>query len=252
MDGPPPAIGPPRGAPIMNLLQKAAAQAIVNIFETGRVRGDYGRVTLLQGDSGRLTYGRSQTTLASGNLLKLLRQYSRTPDALHAEALAAWLPAMEEMAPELDRDDALHAILRLAGEDPVMQRVQDAFFDRTYWEPAVEAARVAGISLPLGVGVVYDSFIHGSWGAVRKLTGAAYGTPSQSGGERPWIAGYVVVRREWLATRRNPLLRRTVYRMDAFLRLIAENRWELEPPFEVRGFSITRENLGFGEREHMA
>jgi chitosanase len=43
-------------------LQTRAAQAIVNVFETGTPRGDYGRVTLLAGDTGHLTYGRSQTT----------------------------------------------------------------------------------------------------------------------------------------------------------------------------------------------
>ncbi len=53
-------------------LQKRTAQAIVNIFETGRVRGDYAKVTLIPGDPGHLTYGRSQTTLASGNLHLLI------------------------------------------------------------------------------------------------------------------------------------------------------------------------------------
>ena len=48
--------------------QKPTAQAIVNLFETGRVRGDYAGVTLIPGDTGHLTSGRSQTTLASGNL----------------------------------------------------------------------------------------------------------------------------------------------------------------------------------------
>src|SRR6218665_2633545 len=51
--------------------QRASCEAIVNIFETGSVRGEYGQVTLIPGDTGRLTYGRSQTTLGSGNLFKL-------------------------------------------------------------------------------------------------------------------------------------------------------------------------------------
>src|ERR1700729_2149829 len=52
----------------MNLtaLQKAAAQAIVNIFETGSIHGNYADVTLMRGDTGQLTYGRSQTTLGAG------------------------------------------------------------------------------------------------------------------------------------------------------------------------------------------
>ncbi len=40
-------------------LQKRTAQAIVNIFETGKVRGNHAQVTLIPGDTGHLTYGRS-------------------------------------------------------------------------------------------------------------------------------------------------------------------------------------------------
>lgn len=45
-------------------LQKNTARAIVNIFKTGSTQGKCGNVTLLARDSGHLTYGRSQTTLA--------------------------------------------------------------------------------------------------------------------------------------------------------------------------------------------
>src|SRR5690242_6887784 len=50
---------------------KKVAEAIVNIFETGSALGNYGAVTLIPHDSGHLTYGRSQTTLGSGNLYLL-------------------------------------------------------------------------------------------------------------------------------------------------------------------------------------
>ena len=33
-------------------LQKRTAQAIVNVFETGKARGDYGRVTVMRGGTG--------------------------------------------------------------------------------------------------------------------------------------------------------------------------------------------------------
>ena len=56
-------------------LQKKAAQAIVNIFETGRAEGEYGKVTLLPGDPGHLTYGKSQTTLTRGNLFLLIKAF---------------------------------------------------------------------------------------------------------------------------------------------------------------------------------
>ena len=45
-------------------LQKKTTHAIVNIFETGSAHGHYAQVTLMSGDTGHLTYGRSQRTLA--------------------------------------------------------------------------------------------------------------------------------------------------------------------------------------------
>jgi chitosanase len=59
----------------MNQLQKKTAGAILNIFETGAVFGRYGKVTLIPGDTGHLTYGKSQTTLGSGNLALLIHDY---------------------------------------------------------------------------------------------------------------------------------------------------------------------------------
>ena len=60
-------------------LQKKTAQAIVQIFETSRVLGNYGQVTLLRGDTGHLTYGKAQTTLGSGNLALLAGQWQPRP-----------------------------------------------------------------------------------------------------------------------------------------------------------------------------
>lgn len=227
----------------MNPLQKAAAQAIVNVFETGCVRGDYANVTRLEGDTGRLTYGRSQTTLGSGNLYRLIRDYVNAPDAAYAAGLAPYLPRLETKHAELDDDAQLRELLRVAGADPVMRRVQDRFFDRVYWTPAIRAARRKNLYEPLSVAVVYDSHVHGSWGHVRRLTDRDAGDVAGAGGERNWIARYISVRRAWLASRRNRWLRRTVYRMDAFRQLVEQERWDLALPFEVRGVRITREEL---------
>jgi chitosanase len=65
----------------MNDLQKATSAAIVNIFETGRALGNYGAIAVLKGDRGHLSYGRSQTTLGSGSLCKLLTQSCDLPNA---------------------------------------------------------------------------------------------------------------------------------------------------------------------------
>lgn len=43
--------------------QKKTAESIINIFETNEVLGNYGQLTVIPGDTGHLTFGRSQTTL---------------------------------------------------------------------------------------------------------------------------------------------------------------------------------------------
>jgi len=218
-------------------LQKRTAQAIVNIFETSRVQGDYGKVTLLAGDNGHLTYGRSQTTLASGNLYLLIKAYCDADGAQSGEPLQVYLDRLARCDVSLDQDTALRSLLRDAGDDPVMHDVQDRFFDRVYWSPAAQAASTLGIGTALGTGVVYDSCVHGAWKAMRGRTIARRGTVATIG-EEAWVSAYVAERRDWLATHPNTLLQRTVYRMDALRDLIDAAKWDLGLPLRVRGVVI--------------
>lgn len=217
--------------------RKRTAQAIVNIFETGSVQGDYGQVTLLPGDAGHLTYGRAQTTLASGNLYLLIKSYAEAPQAQFAARLSPYLPSLEVRDLSLDSDAELREALRAAGKDPIMHAVQDRFFDRVYWEPAQRSAATIEVEAPLGIAVVYDSHIHGSWPRMRDRTIERHGTVRASG-EREWIRSYVDTRRDWLATHSNELLRRTVYRMDSFKQLFTDGAWDLALPLKVRGVTI--------------
>ena len=226
----------------LSALQKSAAQAIVNIFETGSVRGDYGDVTLLRGDTGQLTYGRSQTTLGSGNLYLLIKAYSARDDGALSAAFVPYLPRLEACDASLNNDAALRRLLRDAGDDPVMQEVQDLFFDRVYWNPAIRSADVLGVESALGASVVYDSTVHGSWPYVRDLTRRQFGD-LRAIGEMKWIPRYVSVRENWLATHHNTLLHKTVYRMEAFKALIGTGNWSLKLPLKVRGHTITPESL---------
>ena len=228
----------------MKEIKKKAAQAIVNIFETGTPYGDYSRVTLLHGDTGHLTYGRSQTTLASGNLYLLIKAYCSASGAEYASELSGFLQRLEDIDLSLDNDLRFRHILREAGNDPVMQQVQDGFFDRIYWNPAFNTAKACGIKCELGVSVVYDSFIHGSWRRVKKLTDQEAG-PLEEIGETNWVAEYVMTRRNWLASHSNPLLHKTVYRMDSFRQIITTQNWALELPFVVRGVMIDKHMLMF-------
>lgn len=227
---------------MLSELQKRTAQAIVNIFETGKPRGEYGQVTLLPGDSGHLTYGRSQTTLASGNLHLLIKAYCEAADAAFAPALRQYLDRLAARDTGLDADAAFRGLLREAGADPVMHDVQDQFFDRVYWTPSVQDAGAVGIMTALGTGVVYDSHVQGSWRLMRERTDARHGLTGDIG-EEVWISHYVGERRDWLANHPRAILHATVYRMDAFRELIDADTWDLALPLRVRGVLIDEDIL---------
>ena len=145
------------------------------------------------------------------------------------------LPQVEARDTTLDRDLKLHNVLRATADDPVMRDVQDTFFDKTYFDPAMRTATGFGINTPLGRAVVYDSAVHGSWARIRDRID---GTPATMG-EREWIDRYVTERRNWLASHPRSDLRATVYRMDALRRLIDLAAWGLELPLVVRGAEIS-------------
>ena len=228
---------------MLTATQKQTAQSIVNIFETGVVLGDYGNVTVIPGDTGHLTFGRSQTTLSSGNLLDLLKRYCGNPGARFGSRLAPWLPRFAETDFGLDNDKRLHNTLRATADDKVMRDTQDQFFDEVYWQPAAKAAAALGVVSPLGVAVVYDSTVHGSWAAMRDRTTEQSGTFAALG-ERAWITAYVATRHQWLANNVRDDLRKTVYRMDAFQRLLDQGFWGLDLPLVVRGAEISLASLG--------
>ncbi|HMW17970.1 MAG TPA: peptidoglycan-binding protein [Accumulibacter sp.] len=227
---------------MLTLTQKQAAQSIVNLFETNEVLGDYGSVTILAGDTGHLTFGRSQTTLGSGNLLDLLQRYCSNAGARFAAQLRPWLPRVAAKDLGLDDEIKLHNLLRATADDPVMRGTQDQFFDDNYWQPAARAATNLGITTALGVTVVYDSTVHGSWGRVRDLTNQQAGKLAAIG-ERAWISAYLNQRHQWLAGNSNSILRNTVYRMDVFKRLVDQNRWGLDLPLVIRGKEVSLATL---------
>lgn len=227
---------------MLTATQKQTAQSIINIFETGVASGDYGNVTVITGDTGHLTFGRSQTTLGSGNLLDLLKRYCANPGARFGTRLARWLPRFEAIDLSLDTDTRLHNILRATADEKVMRDTQDVFFDEVYWLPAERAASNLGITSPLGVAVVYDSTVHGAWKFMRDRTNRQSGTTAALG-EQAWIKAYVATRRDWLATGARADLRKTVYRMDAFQRLVDEGFWRLGLPLVMRGAELSLATL---------
>jgi chitosanase len=172
----------------------------------------------------------------------MLTRYCDNPAARFGKLLRRWLPDLEQKLAAVDEDQLLHNVLRTCADDLVMREVQDAFFDQTYWRPAFNSARTLGIRLPLGVAIVYDSTVHGSWQRMRDRTNDSVGQ-LQDIGELPWLVAYLKVRRNWLATHSRSDLRATVYRMDALQRLLDLGHTGLALPLVVRGIEISTASL---------
>src|SRR5215813_10290590 len=119
----------------MDAIQTATTVAIVNIFETGRVRGDYGGIAVMEGDAGHLSYGRSQASLGSGSLFALLNDYCSAPGAQFAAELAPHLTRFRQRDVSLDTDMAVRQLLKRAGTDIVMRRTQNRFFTDRFLTP---------------------------------------------------------------------------------------------------------------------
>ena len=227
----------------MTPIQQKTVKAIVNVFETGRAAGDYSSVTVLAGDAGHLTYGRSQSSLGSGSLYQLLRQYCAVPGAQFAAHIQPYLGRIQRRDISLDNDANLRSILRAAGSDPVMQAAQDAFFDENYFNPACASAAACGLNSALAHAVVYDSCVQGNWHALRDATNSRCGAVGTNGvTEQQWVKTYVETRRAWLASAKPPLPA-SAYRMDAFLQLIGAARWDLSLPVQVHGVTITEADV---------
>jgi len=222
--------------------QKLIAQAIVRLFETSTVRGDYSKVTVIPGDTGHVSYGVFQTTLGAGGLERLLKDYCSRPGARFAAQLGQYMPRVEQRDVGLDADAVFKNLLRACADDLVMRDSQDAFFDAGYWIPASRAADKLAVETPLGSAVVFDGFVQGAFGIVQKLATAAVGEPAAVG-ERAWIAEYVKRRRNWLAGNKRLDLRPTAYRMEAFERLIDQGYWDLPLPLVVRDREISEQSL---------
>ena len=218
------------------MIKKQKIQSIINCFETGSAKGNYGDVSIFADGLGgvkQITYGRSQTT-ASSSLDKLIKQYILNKGQ-YADALKNY-KIKQDLT--LWKDKVLINILKLAGNDPIMQTTQDEFFDTQYWTPAEKWFLTNGFKENLSMLVIYDSFIHsgGILDFLRKRFPAI--TPKTGGDEKVWITQYLETRHLWLANHSNKILRKTIYRTADMKRSIAVKDWNLDLTFVSNGLKV--------------
>jgi chitosanase len=227
----------------MNLttIQRSICEQVINSFETGTARGDYGNISIYAdgpNDVRQITYGRLQTT-EYGHLKTLIGMYVAA-GGVHSEELR---PFVEKISvTPLTNNTEFKRLLKEAAHDPVMQKTQDEFFDQVYFQKARHWADDGSFTMPLSMMVIYDSFIHSGSipGFLRKRFPAAL--PSKGGAEQEWVRQYVTVRQDWLAGHRRTILRGTIYRTKALLAQIQAGNWDLaQVPILAHGVPVTGE-----------
>lgn len=227
--------------------QKRVIDCVLSIFETGRIPtpASYGTCTILKDGAG-ISYGKHQCTDRAGSLDLVVRRYI-DKKGVHADSLSAFLPylAANKSCAEIPggkysvETQTLINLLKAAGLDPVMQAAQDEIFDEVYFTPALNHALSAGVTKALSLLVIYDTCIHSGPGGVNMIRNLfAEKSPANGGNEEMWVRAYLNARRSWLAGNSNPLVQKTVYRIDALLSLVNAGNWELQTPIRVCGVTI--------------
>ena len=223
--------------------QKERILKTLDAFENG-MRG-YGTLVCVADSSmaswkdvRQVSYGRHQATESSGNLRDVLREYTGTTNAKfpnEATAIIARLDANERLCENLD----VRTMLKLMGkDDPVMAITQDAYFSKSFYEPALAWFKVNGFSQALSLLVIYDSFIQS--GGIRKDIRKKFReSPPKSGGkEKVWVKQYVAAREAWLLSRKSDILRKTIYRTQCMATCVKDDNWDLSKPFSANGHKI--------------
>lgn len=227
--------------------QKNAIDCILSIFETGKIptAASYSTCTILADGAG-ISYGKHQATDRAGSLDQIVKKYI-AEGGTHASQLQPYVEKLAQngtanttmaTAPQWAKD--LVNLLKEAGKDPKMHAAQDAVFDEGYWNPAVNIAAQVGLKTALGHAVVYDTCIHSGPGGVANIRNRfPQKSPANGGDEKEWVKAYVAARKVWLLGNSNPLVQKTIYRMETFEKLMSEGNWDLKSPLSVRGVRIS-------------
>jgi hypothetical protein len=150
----------------------AAPVAPVNVDESTRMRRaafaitaafeGHGYAAYQNYDSGIISYGRFQFTLAAGSLVNVVNNYLNVSRSKIAEDLRAnYQQRLNAKDESLRGDGRLKELLVMAASEKEMQDVQDEAARVGYWQQMIDlSAAPRGLSLPLSLGLAFDMAIN--------------------------------------------------------------------------------------------
>jgi chitosanase len=220
--------------------QKIRAEQLTNLFENGSFDFAYDYLENL-GDGRGITAGRAGFTTATGDLLKVVKDYTaQKPN----NELAKFIPRLWEIFQEKsDTQEGLEGFSQAwknASNDPDFRRVQDEVVDELYYQPSVKYSNQLGLRTALARAAIYDTIIQHGEGKdldglpailerTRKATG---GTPAAGVDEKVWLDSFLSQRRKTLANANNKnthaVWSKSVGRCDVFRSLAAQGNYDLQ------------------------
>jgi chitosanase len=176
----------------------------------------------------------------AGDLPKLLKSYC-AQNGQFAAQISPYLSKLNtgnDTATVLSQSQRFRDLLRNAGADPVMQRLQKEMFKATSWDPALGWAKARRFSLPLSFLIVADSFLQSDQMLSRLIQRVRVPLPVTSqADEKNWVTGYTKIRNAWLKAAGGAMAASS-YRTECYLRLIARGDWDLTSDVVMNGNRI--------------
>jgi chitosanase len=176
----------------------------------------------------------------AGDLPKLLKSYCAENGRCAMQVLP-YLPKVNtgnNTATVLSQARGFHDLLRNAGTDQVMQRLQIELFKATSWDPALRWVQAKGFCFPLSLLIVADSFLQSNQMRPALVQRVRTALPVTSRvDEKNWITDYTNARHAWLRAAGGAMATSS-YRTDCYLRLIAKGDWELTSDVVMNGNRI--------------
>ncbi len=155
---------------------RRAAFAMTSAFEGG------GYATYQTYDSGIISYGRFQFTMAAGSFITVITRYCNQASGATVDGLRAYLPRINAKDESLRKDDSLKTLCKTAATDPIMQAIQDQVATESYWGAVIDLSITPrNIKSALAYALIFDMSIqHGKYNFLIPKAETELGVPSKS------------------------------------------------------------------------
>lgn len=133
-------------------------------------------------DSGIVSYGRFQFTLAAGSFQTVITRYLDRASGPTVDGLRGFLARIQSKDEGLRKDDTLKSLCKAAAAETIMQQIQDEVATEVYWGATIELSIAPrGFQTALAYALIFDMAInHGRFNHLLPKAEQELGVPNKS------------------------------------------------------------------------